>query len=372
MVNKLRLGTAALLLLVVSLVFCFQTEAEAYKVKSIKTIKKYGKSLDWSKKTNLIASAVRGNDGYYDVFVMRPDGLGENNLTSGASGCPQKNNGNPCWHPSGDYIVFTAEKEANSAENKKWAIPGTGFNCDLWVMTSDGKEFYQLTDYPLKAPYIGVIHPQFSHDGKKLLWAERVKRGQSFGGGWVLKVADFVTSGEAPSIKNIKTYDPGKQSCFYESHAFSKDDSKILFSGNLQPGQPSVGLDLYELDLRTKKVKMLTDSFNDWDEHAHYSPDGKSIAWMSSTGIDIDYKNDTSGHSWGKYLTTEFWVMNADGSGKQRLTYFNEPGYPEYKGGARCIVSDSSWSPDGKSIVAMMAYETKGRLRGNIVMIELE
>jgi len=43
--------------------------------------------------------------------------------------------------------------------------------------------------------------------------------------------------------------------------------------------------------------------------------------------------------------------MNADGSNKHRLTYFNQLGAPEYRS-TENIASDLSWSPDGKSIVA--------------------
>ena len=342
------------------------------KIRSIRAIKEYGKSLDWSRNKNLILSAKRGRDRYFDIFVIKPDGTNEINLTHNKPGCPQKHNGNPAWHPTGNYIVFTAEKEENPStpKAKEFAVPGTGFNCDLWVMTSDGKKFYQLTNLPKTRPVRAVIHPQFSHDGKKLFWAERIKRGNSFGGGWILKVADFVIDNKIPHLKNIRTYQPAERRCFYESHAFSKDDKNILFSGNLQPGQSPVGLDIYELNLETNKLKRMTETDNDWDEHAHYSPDGKKIAWMSSTGFDIDW-GDISGHKWAKYLKTELWIMNADGSNKQRLTYFSTPGHPEYMGGARCVVSDSAWSPDGKSIIALLAYKTpRGRLKAKIVMIE--
>ncbi|MHC4664653.1 MAG: TolB family protein [Planctomycetota bacterium] len=353
------------------IVLPFAMKAQDVKIKRITPIKDYGKSLDWSATNDLILSAKRGSDRYFDVFVMNSDGSGERCLT-----CDKlpKHNGNPAWHPSGEYIVFTAEKEENpsDAKSKEFAIPGTGFNCDLWVMTSDGEKFYPLTDYPIKLPYKAVIHPQFSHDGKKLLWAERVDRGKSFGGGWVLRSADFVVDNNAPHLENTKTYKPGKQRCFYESHDFSKDDKKILFSGNLQPKQTPVGLDIYELDLESNQLIRLTTTDNDWDEHAHYSPDGKKIAWMSSTGFDIQW-GDISEHNWQKYLKTELWIMDADGSNKQRLTHFNTDGYPEYLDGRRCLISDSSWSPDGKSIVALLACETQsGKLKAKIIKIELE
>ena len=372
-----KIWTISLLLLLSGIprpLFCSQIESKTYKVKSIRTIKRYGKSLDWSHKNNLIVSARKGKDGYYDIFVMNPDGTNERCLTHAKPGCPQKHNGNPAWHPSGDYVVFTAEKKdsPSTARAKEYAVPGTGFNCDLWLMTSDGEKFYQLTNLPMKRPATAVIHPQFSHDGRKLLWAERVEYGKSFGGGWVLKIGDLVIDSQGPHLENMRTYQPAERRCFYESHAFSNDDRKILFSGNLKPRQSPVGLDLYELDLEANRLKRLTESANDWDEHAHYSPNGTKIAWMSSTGFDIEW-DDISGHNWQRYLKTELWIMDADGLNKQRLTYFNTPGHAEYMGGARCVVSDSAWSPDGKSIVALLAYETRRkRLGARIVMIELD
>ena len=340
-------------------------------VKNITTlVEKWAKTLDWSHKNNKIVFEKYGLDGYVDIFVMNPDGSEEKSLTSGQPGCPQKSNGNSAWHPSANYIVFTAEKETNPEELARWAIPGSGFNCDLWLMTSDGEKFYQLTDYPLNTR--AVIHPHFSHDGTKLFWAERLGRSEgSSWGEWALKIADIVIA-EKPYLKNIKTYQPGQNHYFYESHAFTGDDKKILFCANAE-GQSDVGFDIYEMDLATQRLTNLTSTPNDWDEHAHYSPDGQKIAWMSSTGFTINYKS-IEGEEWAKYLKTELWLMNADGSNKQRLTYFNDPGHPEYLGGRRTIVSDITWSPDGKKIAALIAYEDAtgfGGLQSKIVLIEL-
>ena len=113
---------------------CPEDCEKTFKVKSVTTIKEYGKSLDWSHEKNLIAFGKHGKDGYYDVYVMEPDGSDEQCLTCDKEECPQKHNGNPAWHPLGDYIVFTAEKRDDPEEYKEWAIPGTGFNCDLFLM----------------------------------------------------------------------------------------------------------------------------------------------------------------------------------------------------------------------------------------------
>jgi Tol biopolymer transport system component len=350
------------------------TEPGITSTTGITTIVEYGKSLDWCPVNDLIAFGKMGDDSYYDVYVMNPDGSQERCLTG--KECPQKHNGNPVWHPSGEYIVFTSENEDVAKEYDRVSIPGRGTNCNVWAVTVDGGTFWQLTDYPtsLTNPR-GVIHPQFSHHGRTLLWAERVgnKEGTPWGE-WALKVADFVTDDKTCRLENIRVYQPGEAQRFYESHAFSKGDKKILFSGNLVLTQLESGLDIYELDLGTETLKRLTDTFDDWDEHAHYSPDGKKIAWMSSTdlgdlGITFD---DIKNHLWGLKLKTELWIMDADGSHKQRLTYFNEPGNGEYSG--HVIVSDSSWSPDGGKIAACIAYEDgkdSRNFQSRIILIEL-
>jgi Tol biopolymer transport system component len=142
-----------------------------------------------------------------------------------------------------------------------------------------------------------------------------------------LKIADFVDNSKKPHLANIKIITPGwKKSCFYENHAFSKDDKKILFSGDLIPEQTPYGLDIYEFGLESKRLIRLTKTDEDWDKHAHYSPDGTKIAWMSSTGFKIDWNAVHVGKHFD-YLSTELWIMDANGSNPQRLTYFNEFGH---------------------------------------------
>jgi polyhydroxybutyrate depolymerase len=338
-------------------------------IKQITTlIDRAAKTLDWSHKLNKLTIEKYGLDTYVDIYSINPDGTGEQCLTCNKASCPQKHNGNSAWHPSGEYIVFTSEKEKNPDYLWRDAVPGSGFNNDLWVMNADGQHFFRLTDYPLHAR--AVIHPHFSHDGKLLFWAERLRSAAGSGWGtWALKVADFITENGKPAIKNIQNYQPGKNRYFYESHAFSPDDTKILFTAN-PDGQTDSGFDIYILDLNSYQLSNLTNTPNDWDEHAQYSPDGNKIAWISATGLNIP-RDSIKVNDFERGLLTELWLMNADGSNKQRLTYFNQPGYAEYMNGERVIVSDISWSPDGRTIAALIAYWSANSLKSKIVMIEL-
>lgn len=352
------------------------TQKQSENIIKIITIAEYGKSIDWCHTNNMIAFGKRGNDTYYDVYIMNPDSSNEKCLTC-TNKCPQKHNGNPAWHPSAQYIVFTSQNtDAVGDIYDRTAKPGKGINCNLWATNARGTKFWQLTTY--ETSYTnpkGVIHPQFSHDGKKLVWAERLQNKQKTPWGeWALKIADFVIDDNGCSIQNIHTFQPGESIRFYESHDFSPDSTKILFCGNLLPDQLEGGMDIYELILETGSTTRLTNTFDDWDEHAHYSPDGQKIAWMSSTdlgdlGITFD---DLKYSTWGLKLRTELWIMNKDGSNKQRLTYFNTPGHPEYLG--KVIVSDSAWSPDGSQIAVTIAYKSGDDLQdysSKILLIQI-
>jgi Tol biopolymer transport system component len=113
-------------------------------------------------------------------------------------------------------------------------------------------------------------------------------------------------------------------------------------------------MDIYEMNLESGVLTRLTSSLSDWDEHSHWSPDGEKLAWMSSTPLDVEYPEDMGSHDWRYYLATELWLMNADGSGKQRLTFFNQPGHSHQRA-ERTVVSDSAWGPDGKSLLLLLA-----------------
>lgn len=331
----------------------------SWVVMEIRTIKEYGKSVDWLHQENQILTARPLLDGYYDLLIFSMDEPDqETYLTHHAPGAPQKHNGNPAWHPSGDYIVFTAENEDVDSQYDFYAIPGRGVNCNLWLANREGTSFWQLTFHKTStdADAPGVLHPQFAHDGEKLFWAERIMGDpDTLWGRWVLRIARFVNDENGLRLhEDIQTFTPGDQNAFYESHAFSHDGNRILFSGNLEAGQEETGLDIYEMDLESNMINRLTCSFSDWDEHAHWSPNGKKIAWMSSSLLDVKYPEDMGPQDWRYYLATELWLMDADGSGQKRMTFFNEPGHPHQRA-ERTVVSDSAWGPDGKSLLVLLA-----------------
>lgn len=141
-------------------------------VKSVEQIHK-GMYPKWSSTKNFIAF----NDwdgGTADIYTMRPDRtdlicLTCDNKPEGVAGL-FRHAGQPFWHPSGEYILFTAENSHSEPHEENMdKMPGIGHNHDIWIMASDGKNYWRITNNP---PDWGVIRPSFSYDGTMIYWNE--------------------------------------------------------------------------------------------------------------------------------------------------------------------------------------------------------
>jgi len=93
-----------------------------------------------------------------------------------------------------------------------------------------------------------------------------------------------------------------------------------------------------------------------WDEHAQLSPGGGHIVWMSSQQLP-------------SVLQTDYWLMDASGSNKERITFFNDAGSSEYIAGG-VTSGDSAWNADGTKLVAYLIVSQQSR-SGRIVMLSL-
>jgi dipeptidyl aminopeptidase/acylaminoacyl peptidase len=205
-----------------------------------------------------------------------------------------------------------------------------------------------------------------------LVWAGNTGRyGNDFTWGErALYVADFRFEGGVPQLLNTKTLQPGQRKDFYESHGFAPDGNSVLFSANLGKEQPIYGMDICLMDVRTGTITMLTDTPTVWDEFASVSPDGKKVTWMTNAGQDVHFRAFGT-TDWQRYLKSELWLMNADGSDPKQLTFFNSPGFPEHTG-RRCFVGHNCWSNDGRNIAVCVHFETGSwQLEPKVLLLEL-
>ncbi|MFH1692196.1 MAG: hypothetical protein ABIC68_06520 [Candidatus Omnitrophota bacterium] len=303
-------------------------ESSQRHVRRLRLLADDGGRVALSPDGKMIAFDRRGPDGYFDVWIMNADGTDQRCLT-----CDHfeisKNNGNPAFHPSGKFLVFTAENPhmpdlAQGKFSKYLTSPGIGINNDVWLINLDDLSLTPLTHVKDRR---GCMHPHFSHDGTKLVWSEIISPRFERMGIWSIKLANFSFEDSRAKISCIKTFRPnGLQ--LYETHGFSPDDQALIFSGAPYGGH-YYDMEIYLLDLKTKRSLRLTDN-NEWDEHAHFTPDGCYIVWVSSQDIAQPKKTSTFLDTLKNPPRLDFWIMNTDGSEKRRLSYFNDAQAAEY------------------------------------------
>ncbi|MBI5653872.1 MAG: PD40 domain-containing protein [Chloroflexi bacterium] len=338
--------------------------------------------LDWSRDGKTIAYTKRTRDGYFDLWTMRADASQKQCLTCNKN-FARRQRGGIALRPQNDWIVLVAQND-DAPDPGLAALASIGLNVNLWALKTDGSLASKLTDVPTDVRAArGVTQPRFSRDGKRLAWAEALgtasnTRARAWGQ-WAIALADFVIENNAPALKNIRRVQLGAQHGFVATHDWSPDDRAILFSGNLQAGQPVYASDLYEYAIATEDLTRLTRAPDDWDAHARYSNDGKKIVWISSAGLNGAFP-DLRATAWQSRLKTELWTMARDGSNRERLTFFNQPGARDFEWFQKNVaptnqvaVLNHAASPDGKKILANLAYAVEtGSTRFVLVMLDLE
>lgn len=257
-----------------------------------------------------------------------------------------KHKGNAEYSPDGNYILFTSENQHGF--HLPTNVPGAGVNHDIFLMTRDGQQFWKLTNQPGGH---GILHPAFSHDGKKIFWSEMYQvpswtppQGQEYGL-WQLRYADFDTTGGTPHLSNIVSFMP-RDTGWYESHSVSPDGSKLCFTSHFTDSTAFYG-DITILDtsdIGTTNVINLTNSPLIHDEHGHFSPDGNKISYMSGPYIG----GLTS-------FISDLYLMDNNGANPTRLTHFSQIGYPEYIQDT-VVTADHYWSPDGTRIFGFIHF----------------
>ncbi len=310
---------------------------------TISVIKPYGGRVDWRTTNNQIAYDMTDLSGYFNVYKTDTSGIPTINITNKPN-APQKHKGNPTWHPSGDWIIFQAEIDTIPDLLDPVATPGIGAYNNLWATDSAGNQFWQLTFLPPTFPATGVLHPHFSNNGTKVVWAQMLDNSGP-NNNWFIKIADFVVTSGVPSLQNIQTLHPGTTfPTLYETHGFSPGDSIITFSSTIN--NPRLyEWDVFTYNLNSSQLTNLTNS-TDWDEFASISPEGTKIVWATS-------KNITWDTAYIESLRMEWWQMDVNGDNKTQLTHFNTVGFPEYTPG-RNTAADLSWGTTGNEFIGLV------------------
>ena len=197
-------------------------------------------------------------------------------------------------------IVFASDRDGNPD-----VIPGW-FIHDIFVMDVDGKNQRNLTNHRDKD-----YTPSWSPDGKRIVFSSE-RDGNS---------EIYVMDADGSNPRRLTENDN-----FDQFPSWSPDGERIAFMSD-RDGD-FLHFDIFVMDADGGNLQNITN--NPFDErYPSWSPDGERIAFSSHR--DGHFRN-----RWG--ITSEIYVMNADGGNLQRLTEnLKNDWYP-------------SWSPDGERI----------------------
>jgi hypothetical protein len=102
-----------------------------------------------------------------------------------------------------------------------------------------------------------------------------------------------------------------------------------------------------------------------WEEDASISQ-GSRIVYM--TNIDSAFRFDFGDVNWAAQpMERDYYVMDANGNLKERLTFFNEPSAPEYLGYPVLAVA-SDFSPDGRYLAGTIGVDFGRGARRDVVL----
>ncbi|HLP13361.1 MAG TPA: hypothetical protein VK177_15595 [Flavobacteriales bacterium] len=273
----------------------------------------------YNRATHTVTYNKPDKKGYYKIYLS--DSLGNNVKPLRYNGWrDDRHQWAEEWHPSGKYIFCYVEKaeyvkEKGHKRKPIDAVPGYGAYTDLWLLSVDGKQAWQLTNVP-NAYSSGIIHSAISHDGTLFGWSERVKApkflDKNLGAGvYELKIADFVFD-SIPHFTNIRSFKPGGVDALNEMDAISNDKTTIAFYSTYKC-KNIIATPIYSLNMVTGEIQELTNK--SFAQAPTYTPDGKHIVYMTGDQCDI-FLGQLQGADW--------WIMETDGSNKKRLTYMNK------------------------------------------------
>lgn len=337
---------ACVLILVMQTVSCKKEKPTPQNVETYASIEMWKDGVMgsiYNEATNSVAYNKPDANGIYKIFISDMNGSGEIALTF-PSWPSDRHQWAEEWDPTGQYLFCYVEKtdyvtEADHTRIPDDAIPGYGAYTDLWIVKRDGSQAWQMTNFPNDYDN-GIIHGAISADGTKFAWTERIQAPVFLdlnlgAGAYVFRVAD-VTYSPSPTLSNIQTYQPGGVLAGGEVESIAPDNSNILVYSSFETGN-MLNTPIYRIDIPSgTTTRLTTESFS---QSPTYTPNGTKIVYMTGAECDI-FPGQLQGADW--------WIMDADGGNKMRLTYMNKKDHAQsvnsYRlAGSLSFINDSTF-----------------------------
>lgn len=208
--------------------------------------------------------------------------------------------------------------------------------CDkIWVMNADGSGKRMVS--PGKGAHTCSF---FFPGGKKIVFAStshlpgdcplKPQAGGHYV--WPLFPYDiFVANADGSGLERITN------NSRYDAESVVSPDGQLIVFGSQREGD----FDIYIMNADGSDVRRLTDRVG-YDGGPWFSPDGKNIvwrAWHPETAEELARWRDCMENNYIVPFPLDIWVMDVDGSNKQRLTDNGATNWAP------------SWHPDGKRII---------------------
>ena len=242
-----------------------------------------------------VAYTVRTTDAkddkrYTDIWMTGMDGKETTRLTT-----RKENESTPRWSPDGRFLAFLSSRDDANEESQLWLLPRAGGEAEKITERAGGFEDYD-----------------WSPDGKRLVLVGEDPDPD--------KSADAAASADAKDKDKDKKASKTKKPIVIDRYQFKEDVTGYLGKKREH---------LYLLDLATRKVEPLTSGEYE-ERQPSWSPDGRTIAFVSKRGSDPDRTDN-----WDVFA-----IEPRAGASPRALTTYeggdNDPGW-----GSRL-----AWSPD--------------------------
>jgi len=212
----------------------------------------------------------------------------------------------PNFSPDGKELVFASRSEISKDDKEFWNI--SPYYVNLWLIDLDGRNRRQLT-----SDKVIDCYPSFTPDGDKVLFVS------NRGGQWDIWSIKRDGSGLIRLTNN--------QDKDYSPHVTPDGKHILFFSTPTSSEAGYITESVWIMDMDGKNAKRLT-SGGKGDWYPSMSPDGKDIIFASM-----------------RLIGGSLWTIDREGKNYRRLTY------------GKVLEFFPNWSPDGKKIAYVSRRE---------------